>query len=140
MTRILLAEMRLPFPPSVNHIWLHSRDGVYSADDSKRYKALVQQLALLNGRGDTEYYIKVHRIPEPKQRIKFRAVFFCPDNRKRDLDNLPKVVLDGLTEAKVWKDDSQICEMHTFKLLKRDYTNIHTKGRVEIEIYGDFDD
>ena len=138
MTRVLLAEMRLPFPPSVNHIWLHSRDGVYSADDSKRYKALVKQLALLNGRGDTEYYIRIFRQPELKTRLKVKAVFFFPDNRKRDLDNLPKVVLDGLSKA-VWTDDSQIFEMHSLKYLKRDYTNIHTAGRAELEIYGDFE-
>lgn len=139
MTRILLAEMRLPFPPSVNHIWLHSSERVYSADDSKRYKALVQQLALLNGRGDTEYYIRIFRKPEPKTRLKVEAVFFLPDNRKRDLDNLPKVVFDGMTKAELWTDDSQIFELHSLKYLKRDYTNLPTKGRVEMQVYGDFE-
>ena len=138
-TRILLAEMRLPFPPSVNHIWLHSRERVYSADDSKRYKALVKQLALLNGRGDTEYSRKVFRQPEPKQRLKVRAVFFCPDNMKRDLDNLFKVIFDCLTKAKVWADDSQVFELNARKILKRDYTHLTTAGRAELEIYGDFE-
>ena len=33
---------------------------------------------------------------------------FPPDRRRRDLDNLPKLVLDSLTAAGLWGDDSQI--------------------------------
>ena len=138
-TRILLAEMRLPFPPSLNHYWRKDRGGMHISEDGKKYIARVQQLALLNGRGDTEYSLKVHRQPEPKQRLKVRAVFFCPDNMKRDLDNLFKVIFDCLTKAKVWNDDSQVFELSARKYLKRDYTNIHTAGRAELEIYGDFE-
>lgn len=139
MTRQLLAEMILPFPPSLNHYWRKDRGGMHISEDGKKYIARVQQLALLNGRGDTEYSLKVFRQPEPKQRLKVRAVFFCPDNMKRDLDNLFKVIFDCLTKAKVWADDSQVFELNARKILKRDYTNIHTAGRAELEIYGDFE-
>lgn len=139
MTKQLLAEMILPFPPSLNHYWRKDRGGMHISEDGKKYIARVQQLALLNGRGDTEYSLKVHRQPEPKQRLKVRAVFFCPDNMKRDLDNLFKVIFDCLTKAKVWADDSQVFELNARKILKRDYTNIHTAGRAELEIYGDFE-
>jgi crossover junction endodeoxyribonuclease RusA len=33
---------------------------------------------------------------------------FPPDRRRRDLDNLPKAVLDSLAHAGVYEDDSQI--------------------------------
>ena len=139
MTRQLLAEMRLPFPPSLNHYWRKDRGGMHISEDGKKYIARVQQLALLNGRGDTEYSLKVFRQPEPKQRLKVRAVFFCPDNMKRDLDNLFKVIFDCLTKAKVWADDSQVFELNARKILKRDYTHLTTAGRAELEIYGDFE-
>lgn len=139
MTKTLLAEMRLPFPPSLNHYWRKDRNGMHISEEGKRYIAMTRQLALLNGRGDTEFYLKVHRETEPKQRLKVRAVFFCPDNMKRDLDNMFKVIFDCLTKANVWADDSQVFELNARKILKRDYTNIHTAGHAELEIYGEFD-
>lgn len=34
-----------------------------------------------------------------------------PDRRRRDLDNMPKALFDGLTHAGVWTDDSQIDDL-----------------------------
>jgi crossover junction endodeoxyribonuclease RusA len=34
-----------------------------------------------------------------------------PDNRIRDLDNLLKCVLDAITHANLWNDDSQITDL-----------------------------
>lgn len=140
MYRIMLAEMRLPFPPSLNHYWRKDRGGMHISEEGKKYIARVQQLALLNGRGDTEYSLTVLRQPEPKQKLKVCAVFHCPDNARRDLDNLFKVLFDCMTKAKVWHDDSQVFELDAMKLLKRDYTSSDARGWVDMEIYGDFDD
>jgi crossover junction endodeoxyribonuclease RusA len=43
--------------------------------------------------------------------IKVEIVAFRPDNRKRDLDNLLKAVLDGMSKALVYEDDSQIRDL-----------------------------
>lgn len=140
MYRIMLAEMRLPFPPSLNHYWRKDRGGMHISEEGKKYIARVQQLALLNGRGDTEYSLTVLRQPEPKQKLKVCAVFHCPDNARRDLDNLFKVLFDCMTKAKVWHDDSQVFELDAMKLLKRDYTSSDASGWVDMEIFGDSDD
>lgn len=44
-------------------------------------------------------------------RLALHIVAFPPDRRKRDLDNLPKGVLDTLTKAETWIDDSQIDDL-----------------------------
>ncbi len=39
-------------------------------------------------------------------------VIFPPDKRKRDIDNICKVVWDALTLAGLWKDDRMIRNLH----------------------------
>lgn len=48
--------------------------------------------------------------------IIFAMQWHPPDKRRRDEDNLAKVVKDALTRAGVWLDDAQVVESHTFKL------------------------
>ncbi len=43
---------------------------------------------------------------------KVRLQFFCSDRRRRDIDNLEKLVLDAL-EGVVWANDSQIEDLHS---------------------------
>jgi Holliday junction resolvase RusA-like endonuclease len=38
-----------------------------------------------------------------------------PDRRRRDVDNVPKAVLDALTHAGFWSDDSQIDDMRVWR-------------------------
>lgn len=139
MAKMLLARMILPFPPSLNHYWRKDKTGMHISEEGKRYLSQVRQLVLLNDVGDTEYFVKVYRKPEAKQRLMVQASFFLPDNRKRDLDNLFKVIFDCMTKTGIWTDDSQVFKLNAEKLLKRDYTNIRTAGRAELEVYGDFE-
>ena len=41
-------------------------------------------------------------------RLEVLIELFPPDNRRRDIDNYTKCVLDSLTKSGVWEDDSQI--------------------------------
>jgi len=53
-----------------------------------------------------------NRYPLQEGRLSVRIEAYPPDKRKRDLDNLPKAPLDALTISGLWKDDSQIDELH----------------------------
>jgi crossover junction endodeoxyribonuclease RusA len=40
---------------------------------------------------------------------------WMPDNRRRDIDNLLKPLLDSMTHAGVWKDD---CQVHDLRITR----------------------
>lgn len=96
----------LPFPPSVNHYWRHVIMGKYVrtliSAAGREFKLNVAQ-ALQNQLGakiapilcDCRLYVSLH----------------APDRRRRDVDNYAKALLDSLTEAGVWADDSQIRDL-----------------------------
>ena len=85
--------VRLPYPPSVNSIWryyngrmlLSKKGRLYY--DSLKYLPYVQPL-------DPPYHLYLKVRP--------------PDKRKRDLDNVIKVVCDSLQKLGVIEDDSLI--------------------------------
>ena len=101
----------LPFPPSVNHYWLHrvakntvGRNYVqtYISPDGKAFRRNVVRAVRtqLGGRmdhilGHCRLYVALH----------------APDRKRRDVDNYTKALLDSLTEAGVWADDSQIQDL-----------------------------
>jgi crossover junction endodeoxyribonuclease RusA len=96
-----MLEATLPYPPTVNHYWRSAvrlgRVCVYVSDKGRAYRQQVQ--TILAG--------------APKLTGRLRVVILAgvPDRRARDLDNLCKCLLDSLTAAGIWDDDSQIDEL-----------------------------
>lgn len=90
----------LPWPPSLNRYWRNvSGQTLISADGRKYRKAICWQAQHENW----------HVWGEKRLKVTIEA--FMPDKRRRDLDNLLKAVLDSLTHAGVWVDDSQIDDL-----------------------------
>lgn len=101
----------LPFPPSVNHYWPNriakNKAGkmyvqTYISAAGKAFKRKVARAlqAQLGGErepilGHCRLYVALH----------------APDSRRRDVDNYAKALLDSLTDAGVWADDSQIRDL-----------------------------
>jgi len=55
---------------------------------------------------------QLRRYPRLAGRLAVRIECSPPDRRRRDLDNVPKGLLDALTHGQVILDDSQIDDLH----------------------------
>jgi crossover junction endodeoxyribonuclease RusA len=98
-----VVEIIIPLlPPSVNHYVKHTRDGRhYVTKEAKAFKEAValfskgQQIRL------AAYYIEIW--------------FNLGKNTRLDLDNAPKLVLDGLVDAGVIHSDAAVTDLTTHK-------------------------
>lgn len=92
-----LVELKLPYPPSGNHMWKHTRGKHYLTDVARDYYAQVAWNVAAEG-----------KILGLECGMTVVCQLHAPDKRKRDLENAWKVISDALTKAGVWKDDSQV--------------------------------
>lgn len=98
----------LPWSPSINAYWrsipLRGRVRVLISEEGQRYAR--------------EVAIRCMEQKAPRGligRLAVRLYAEPPDARARDIDNLPKAVLDALTKANVWLDDSQVDALHVVR-------------------------
>lgn len=90
-------RFELPYPPSINHYYVHGAHGVVLGAKGKQYRRDVGLL--------------LHRLRDAcgsNLRLTVTINVFPPDRRKRDLDNICKATLDALQYARVFQDDNQI--------------------------------
>ena len=96
-----MLTLTLPYPPTVNTYWRRVGHRFYISPRGQRYREQVQLIY-----GGTETYT----CP-----VVVEAYFNPPDRRERDVDNLPKALLDSLEYAGVFENDNQVkrlvCEM-----------------------------
>lgn len=111
-----ILRFELPYPPSINHYYIHTSHGVILSAKGKSYR---RDAALL-----------LHRFRGACQdkRLAVTINVFPPDKRKRDIDNILKCVLDSLEHASVYNNDNQI-DMLT--VIRRD---VIKNGAVQIWI------
>ena len=89
--------LTLPYPPTMNTYWRRVGSHTLISREGRTFRRNV--CALLDGG---------RRNPPTTGRIALAMDAFPPDRRRRDLDNLPKSVLDAIGHAGVYADDSQI--------------------------------
>ena len=87
----------LPWPPTVNTYWRMVNNRMLLSAKGRSYRKAVQDCVTVQRpyrHGDSLLTVVIQLHP--------------PDNRRRDIDNLTKGLLDGLAKAGVYDDDSQI--------------------------------
>lgn len=93
----------LPFPPTVNTYWRRVGNKTILSADARKYRDDVVERVMLQRQGDNTF--------GSDERLAVGIRVYPPDKRRRDLDNLPKGVLDALKYAGVYGDDSQIDQL-----------------------------
>jgi len=113
-----MLELILPYPPSVNHYKKVGR--IVKTKSGKLYQQRVNTLQT------EKFYFDVYMLYKklkPQERPKFddSAIFSVevyvhpPDDKKRDIDNICKVLIDSLVRAHVIVDDSNIHRLYVEK-------------------------
>lgn len=113
--------LTLPWPPSTNTYWRHPRTGRFAgmhliSEKGRAYRLAVKQHCLLS------------RVKPKEGRLQVRIWASPPDRRSRDLDNVLKALLDGLTHGGAWADDEQIDDLHIIRC------PVKAGGEIQIEI------
>lgn len=111
--------VRLPFPPLLNRYYRTAVVGkhasTYISKDGKAYRKQVVEL-----------WREVGVTFEGQLALRITATY--PDNRRRDIDGLPKAIMDSLEAAGAFEDDSQI------RLLIVEQEAVEAPGWVEVTL------
>lgn len=91
----------LPYPPTVNTYWRHVNGRTIVSKRGRQYRRLVE---LACAEAHVQPYDKTTRLT-----VTLRA--HAPDNRRRDIDNILKALLDAMERIWIYGDDSQIDEL-----------------------------
>jgi len=101
-------ELRLKWPPTINSYYqpIGRQRGIKRISDAgKAFRnAVIEDVHEQLGAGIWF-----------NDRISLTTVLYPPDKRIRDLDNYMKALLDALTHAKLWEDDSLIDQHHIYR-------------------------
>lgn len=89
----------LPFPPTINSYYSGNRFGATRYLSTRGREFRDATIAECREQG--------HTVPLTG-RLSMTATLYAPDHRTRDLDNYMKALMDALTHAGVWEDDSQV--------------------------------
>lgn len=98
-------QFELPFPPSVNTYWRNIGRTILSAPARKYHSDVISRIFWQT----RTMAARPRLITWP---VAVKATLHPPNRHRRDLDNLIKAILDSLTRAGVWKDDSLVHELH----------------------------
>ncbi|MCE5326268.1 MAG: RusA family crossover junction endodeoxyribonuclease [Planctomycetaceae bacterium] len=92
-------QLELPYPPSINHYWRRVGSRTLISREGRRFRERV--MAILAAMG----------VSPVAGRLAVAVEVFPPDNRRRDVDNVFKALLDAMQHGGAYVDDSQIVRL-----------------------------
>ena len=110
-------EFTMPWAPSVNSCWMHTRFGVKLSVRGRKYR--TDAIALLDSLG-----LSNELIDSP---VSMSIVLNPPSLRRYDVDNFSKSLLDALSHANFWIDDEQVNKLTISKGEKIKGGNVQVK-------------
>ena len=111
-------DFHLSFPPTVNNYYVKTQRGVFISQKGRKYRESVAEE--INGQMPGLHI---------EDKMLVEVILYPPDNRKRDLDNYMKSLLDALTQAGQWEDDSLINQLLVYRGVK-----VSPSGSVKVSI------
>ena len=111
-------ELFLPFPPTVNNYYVKTKRGVFISQKGRKFREAIKDAV----------HEQIPGFDVLTCKLLVEVTLFVPDKRIRDLDNYMKALLDSLTQAEVWEDDSQIDQLFIYRGER------HYGGSVQISI------
>jgi Holliday junction resolvase RusA-like endonuclease len=99
MEKIAMIEFELPYPPSINHYWRRVGFRTLISREGRRFRERV--IAILELR-------RTEPLTGP---LAVDVEIYPPDNRRRDIDNIQKALLDALQHGGAYLDDSQVVRL-----------------------------
>jgi len=103
---VLELEIFVPFPPTINSYYVQTQRGRFISKKGRKFREMVGECV--------HQQIPNMGIPS-ETRVLMEVVVHMPDKRVRDLDNYMKPLLDALTHAEVWADDSQVDQLLIYR-------------------------
>jgi len=94
-----MLELELPYPPSVNHYWRRVGTRTLISRGGRAFRQEVCAILAADG---------VRPLSGP---LAVEVAVYPPDNRRRDIDNVQKALLDALAHGGAYHDDSQIARL-----------------------------
>lgn len=117
-----MVRLRLPYPPSANRLYRRYRGRVTLSAEVRRFRQLVGELwfvqRLCHG--------AAHEFQEGP--LSLTVAVYPPDRRRRDIDNILKILCDALQHARIIGDDSQ------FRRICLSFKESKSGGELHVEI------
>jgi crossover junction endodeoxyribonuclease RusA len=118
-----MIEVTLPWPPSINHYFGYAGGRVYLKQKGRDYRKAVQE----------QVKLQIHDLKTINTLCKVEIEAWMPDRRKRDVDNILKALLDALTKAGVWEDDTLVDDERIYRA-RDENGNLLIGGMVKVRI------